>query len=99
MKVIGAKKQTLELPKGAKPMNDVGRYILAATLFLCWAILLVAWNIIPAVLMAGKNYSNVANEFILMRSSLVWPLAVFAWFSFAAAIVAAIWAIRTTRDR
>jgi hypothetical protein len=82
--------------KGDKLVNNVGRYILAAALFLCWAILLVAWNLIPAVLMAGKHYQDSAGSYIYLRFSLVWPLALFAWLSFVAAIVASIWAIRTT---
>ena len=29
-------------------MNDLGRYLLAGALFLCWAILLATWNLLAS---------------------------------------------------
>jgi hypothetical protein len=73
-------------------MNNRGRCIIAAALFLCWAIFNATWHLVPAIMMAGKNYSNPEEAFSHLRTPF-WPLVLIAWLCFIAAILISIWGL------
>jgi hypothetical protein len=72
-------------------MNNSSRHILAAALFLSAALLLAAWQIAPAILMAGKSYSNPSEAFISYRSEIGSAPLVPAWLAILAALGILLW--------
>lgn len=65
--------------------DTLGRYILAAALFVSWAILLAAWAIVPALLnVHHQSYQQV-------RSELWYPLSAAAWLAFIGAVTTLFW--------
>ena len=69
------------------------RYLLAASLFLSSAIVLAAWQIAPAIAMAGKSYSDPEDAFLKMRAGIGTALLVPAWIAILAAIGILLWAM------
>ena len=67
-------------------MNSTGRYILAAALLVSGSVLLAAWQLAPAILMAGKNYSNTGQSFFNYRFDIGMPLLIPACIAFLGAI-------------
>jgi hypothetical protein len=70
-------------------MRNSGRYFLAGSLFLCWAILMATWYILPAILMAGRNYANQDTFYGELLAKYCFPV-VLAWVSFAVAFFIAL---------
>ena len=70
-------------------MKSLGQYILAGSLFICWAILLATWYIVPAILMTGHNYSNPEQAYANFGNRFYW-LGIWAWFLFIIALFFAI---------
>jgi hypothetical protein len=67
-------------------MKSPGRHILAAALFVSGSVLLAAWQLAPAILMAGKNYGNTGRSFTNFRFHLGMPLLIPACLAFLGAI-------------
>lgn len=72
-------------------MKNVAQRILGCTLLLCWVILLSAWEIATAIMSASEARAAVDFKtlvYIINKyQEAMWPLAVLAWLSFAAAIL------------
>jgi hypothetical protein len=70
---------------------NTARGILAAALFLSASILLAAWQIAPAILTAGKSYTNPQEAFLTHRSEIGSALLVPAWIAILTGIGILLW--------
>ena len=73
--------------------DKIGRYIVAAALCIAWSICFAAKYIVPATVMAGKNYTNTSKAFASIASEVAGPLSVASWLLLLAALAAFAWAI------